>query len=115
RHLHSTGVFAAISDNCFEVQRKTMALMREAGKTVSFDPNLRPTLWPSTERMREGINELAFSADWVFPGIEEGRLLTGHETPEDIADFYRRGGPRSDGPRLVVIKLGAKGAYFDNG
>ncbi|PLC51258.1 2-dehydro-3-deoxygluconokinase [Pollutimonas subterranea] len=115
RHLHSTGVFAAISDNCFEVQRKTMALMREAGKTVSFDPNLRPTLWPSTERMREGINELAFSADWVFPGIEEGRLLTGHETPEDIAGFYRAGGTRMGGPRLVVIKLGAKGAYFDNG
>ncbi len=115
RHLHSTGVFAAISDNCFEVQRKTMALMRQAGKTVSFDPNLRPTLWSSTDAMRAGINELASSADWVFPGIEEGRLLTGRETPEDIAGFYRRGGPSEHGPTLVVIKLGADGAYFDNG
>ncbi len=119
RHLHSTGVFAAISENCFEVQRKTMTLMREAGKTVSFDPNLRPTLWPSIQRMCEGINELAFLADWVFPGIEEGRLLTGRQTPEDIAGFYRRGGPREGGPRkggpsLVVIKLGADGAYFES-
>ncbi|RTZ44530.1 sugar kinase [Candidimonas sp. SYP-B2681] len=110
RHLHSTGVFAAISDNCFQVSRQTMALMREAGKTISFDPNLRPTLWASTERMREGINELAFAADWVFPGIDEGRLLTGHRTPEAIATFYR-----DHGARLVVIKLGADGAYFDNG
>ena len=110
RHLHSTGVFAAISENCYEVERKTMALMRAAGKTVSFDPNLRPTLWASTERMREGINELAFGADWVFPGIEEGRLLTGEDTPEAIAAFYR-----SHGAKLVVIKLGADGAYFDNG
>ncbi len=110
RHLHSTGVFAAISDNCYQVSRQTMALMREAGKTISFDPNLRPTLWGSTERMREGINALAFAADWVFPGIEEGRLLTGHQTPEAIASFYR-----DHGARLVVIKLGADGAYFDSG
>ncbi len=110
RHLHSTGVFAAISDNCFEVSRKTMALMRAAGKTVSFDTNLRPTLWPSAERMRDAINELASAADWVFPGIDEGRLLTGQETPEDIARFYRE-----QGASVVVVKLGAKGAYYSAG
>ena len=110
RHLHSTGVFAAISDNCYEVSRRSMALMRAAGKTVSFDPNLRPTLWASTEHMRAGINELARGADWVFPGIEEGRLLTGHDTPEEVAQFYLR-----QGCRLVVIKLGAEGAYYDDG
>ncbi len=110
RHLHSTGVFAAISENCYQVARTTMASMREAGKTVSFDPNLRPTLWASTERMREGINALAFNADWVFPGIEEGRLLTGLQTPEAIAGFYR-----DHGAKLVAIKLGADGAYFDSG
>src|SRR5690606_4090596 len=43
RHLHSTGVFAAISENCYQVTQKSMQLMRAAGKTVSFDPNLRPT------------------------------------------------------------------------
>lgn len=110
RHLHSTGVFPAIADNCYEVARKTMALMRAAGKTVSFDPNLRPTLWASTEHMRAGINELVLAADWVFPGIEEGRLLTGAQTPEGIADFYQ-----AKGASLVVVKLGADGAYFDNG
>ncbi|NYT59173.1 sugar kinase [Alcaligenaceae bacterium] len=110
RHLHSTGVFPAISDNCYQVAAKTIELMRAAGKTVSFDPNLRPSLWPSTERMREGINALAYRANWLFPGIEEGRLLTGLDTPEDIAGFYR-----SKGVDLVVIKLGADGAYYDSG
>lgn len=109
RHLHSTGVFPAISDNCYQVAAKTIQLMRAAGKTVSFDPNLRPTLWPSEERMREGINALAFSANWLFPGIAEGRLLTGLDTPEAIAGFYR-----DHGADLVVIKLGAEGAYFDS-
>lgn len=109
RHLHSTGVFAAISENCYEVSRRTMALMRAAGKTVSFDPNLRPTLWASTEAMRTGVNQLAFAADWVLPGLEEGRLLTGQTTPEGIARFYRE-----QGARLVVVKLGEQGAYFDH-
>lgn len=110
RHLHSTGVFAAISENCYEVSARTMELMRAAGKTISFDPNLRPTLWATTERMRAGINELASKADWVFPGLDEGRLLTGQRTPEAIAQFYLE-----RGAKLVVIKLGADGAYFDDG
>lgn len=108
RHLHSTGVFPAISGNCYQVAKKAMEIMKEAGATVSFDPNLRPTLWASTEAMREGINALAFLADWVFPGLEEGRLLTGLESPQDIARFYR-----NRGAKVVVIKLGAAGAYFD--
>jgi 2-dehydro-3-deoxygluconokinase len=84
--------------------------MREAGKTISFDPNLRPTLWASEAAMRAGINALAGMADWIFPGLAEGRLLTGLDTPEDIARFYR-----AQGSSLVVIKLGAEGAYYDNG
>lgn len=110
RHLHSTGVFPAISENCYAVAGKAMILMRAAGRTVSFDPNLRPSLWASTEAMCAGINTLAGLADWVFPGIEEGRLLTGRDTPEAIAQFYR-----DLGVKLVVIKLGADGAFFDSG
>lgn len=108
RHLHATGVFPALSDNCLATAQRSMALMREAGRTVSFDPNLRPSLWPSAERMREVLNQLAGQADWLLPGIEEGRLLTGADTPEGIARFYRE-----RGARLVVVKLGPEGAYFD--
>lgn len=110
RHLHATGVFAAVSADSFEVTRRTMRLMREAGRTVSFDTNLRPTLWPSTQAMREGVNELAALADWVLPGIEEGRLLTGEREPAAIARFYL-----DRGARLVVVKLGPDGAYYDDG
>jgi len=108
RHLHATGVFPALSDNCFATAQRSLELMRAAGRTISFDPNLRPTLWPSPERMREAINSLAAQADWVLPGIEEGRFLTGQTTPEGIAAFYRE-----RGARLVVVKLGAHGAYYD--
>lgn len=110
RHLHATGVFAGVSAASFALSRQAMTWMRGAGRTVSFDPNLRPTLWASTEAMRAGINALAALADWVLPGIEEGRLLTGCQSPEDIARFYL-----GQGAQVVVVKLGAEGAYFDDG
>jgi dehydrogluconokinase len=109
RHLHATGVFAAISDTSLQAALKTMDVMRAAGRTISFDTNLRPTLWSSTDTMRHWVNELASRADWVLPGIEEGLLLTGHDKPEDVARFYRE-----RGAKLVVVKLGAAGAYYDS-
>jgi sugar/nucleoside kinase (ribokinase family) len=108
RHLHATGVFPALSANCYATAQRSLALMREAGRTISFDPNLRPTLWPSPERMREAINTLAAQADWVLPGLEEGRFLTCEQTPEGVARFYRQ-----RGAKLVVVKLGPEGAYYD--
>ena len=109
RHLHATGVFAAIAASTLPTARKTMDLMRAAGRSVSFDPNLRPTLWASPGLMRKSINELATRADWVLPGLEEGRFLTGEASAEGIARFYRQ-----CGARLVVVKLGAQGAWFDS-
>jgi dehydrogluconokinase len=108
RHLHATGVFPAISASCLEAACRTLEVMRAAGRTISFDPNLRPTLWATPDLMRHWINHLAAQADWVLPGLEEGRFLTGEQTPEAIAAYYRR-----LGARLVAVKLGAAGAYYD--
>jgi 2-dehydro-3-deoxygluconokinase len=107
RHLHATGVFAAISHSSFPAAQQAMDLMRSVGRSVSFDPNLRPGLWSGPQRMREAINDLATRADWVLPGLEEGRLLTGESTPEGIAAFYLE-----HGAKLVIVKLGSEGAYF---
>ncbi|MCJ0764764.1 sugar kinase [Variovorax sp. CYS-02] len=108
RHLHATGVFAAVSGSTLALSQRSLALMRAAGRTISFDTNLRPTLWASPEAMREGINQLAAQADWVLPGLEEGRLLTGDGTPEGVARFYL-----AQGAKLVIVKLGADGAYYE--
>ena len=107
RHLHVTGITPALSASCAELVEHAMKAMRAAGRTVSFDPNLRPKLWPGREAMAAHLNRLAGLADWVLPGIAEGRTLTGLDTPEDIAAFYLERGARA-----VVIKLGAEGAYW---
>jgi dehydrogluconokinase len=109
RHLHATGVFPAISATTLPTAIRSMEIARAAGRTVSFDSNLRPTLWPSREAMVEAINGLAARADWVLPGIEEGEILTGETEPERVAAFYR-----AQGAKLVVVKLGKDGAYYDS-
>lgn len=108
RHLHLTGIFPALSAATRGAVEAAAACARAAGRTISFDPNLRPTLWPSVEAMRESINELASLADWVLPGVEEGRQLTGRSEPQDIARFYR-----ARGAKLVAVKLGGQGAWYD--
>ncbi len=109
RHLHVTGVFAAISPNCCDILRRATVVMREAGRGLSFDPNLRPSLWNSQAEMRDTLNQLAVQCDTVLPGVAEGLVLTGSDDPVTIARFYReRGVPR------VVVKLGPDGAYFDD-
>jgi len=108
RHLHVTGIFPALAPGTLAATERAISLMRSAGHSVSFDPNLRPALWPSVDVMRDTVNRLAEGCDWVLPGLAEGRLLTGRDDAPAIAAFYRR-----RGARLIVVKLGAEGAWFD--
>ncbi|MDO8712531.1 MULTISPECIES: sugar kinase [Pseudomonas] len=107
RHLHATGIPPALSASAREMSFELMTRMRTAGRSVSFDPNLRPSLWASEQLMISEINRLAALAHWVLPGLSEGRLLTGYEDPEDIAAFYL-----DQGAEAVAIKLGSHGAYY---
>ncbi|WP_313824336.1 sugar kinase [Leclercia sp.] len=107
RHLHLSGVAAALSASSYALLDHAAGAMKAAGKTISFDPNLRPVLWKSEAEMVEKLNHLAFQADWVLPGVKEGQILTGEKTPEGIADFYL-----NRGVRAVILKTGADGAWF---
>ncbi|WHY18319.1 sugar kinase [Paenibacillus sp. G2S3] len=106
-HLHVTSISSALSKTCHEFSIHAMEFMKRQGKTVSLDPNLRPSLWPDTETMVNTINDLATRCDWFLPGLGEGKILTGLSTPAEIADYYL-----ARGVSLVVIKLGPEGAYY---
>ena len=107
RHLHLSGVAAALSASSYALLDHAAGAMKAAGKTISFDPNLRPVLWKSEAEMVEKLNHLAFQADWVLPGLKEGLILTGENTPEGIADFYL-----NRGVKAVILKTGADGAWY---
>ncbi|TYQ21310.1 UNVERIFIED_ORG: 2-dehydro-3-deoxygluconokinase/dehydrogluconokinase [Zoogloea ramigera] len=110
RLLHLTGISAALSDGCRELVFAMARQARAAGRLVTFDPNLRPRLWPSEAAMIATINDLASLADVVMPGLSEGRLLTGRKDAAGIADFYL-----GRGAQQVVVKLGPDGAYYADG
>jgi 2-dehydro-3-deoxygluconokinase len=107
RRLHVTGISVALSDSVCELVWHMIAQARAAGVQVSFDPNLRPRLWSSQAVMVQSLNVVAAQSDLVLPGLSEGQLLTGQQTPQDIAAYYL-----DHGAQQVVIKLGPQGAYF---
>lgn len=108
RHLHLTGITPALSETTRELVFTLASQARKAGASISFDPNLRPRLWPSPQAMADCLNALAAeTAGTVLPGLAEGQLLTGRDSAEGIADFYL-----ALGARQVVVKLGPQGAYF---
>lgn len=114
RILHVTGIFSALTDNTYSTVSRLMDAAHAHGVTVLFDPNPRPTLWPSREAMIEATNRLAAKCDVFMPGLEEGQLFSGVSAPRDIARFYL-----DMGVGKVIIKLGDEGSALfernDNG
>lgn len=108
--VHVTGVLPAISESCRKATKHLMERAKQANILLTFDPNLRPTLWGDEDLMIKEINELAKLADVVLPGLEEGLTLTGFDDPVQIADFYQKLGAKQ-----VVVKLGPRGAYMRDG
>lgn len=108
--IHMTGITPALSDATRDLCRFLAAKAHEEGIFLSFDPNLRPQLWPSREVMASYINEFAAQCDLFLPGIAEGEVLAGLTDHVAIAEHYRKLGAGA-----VVVKVGGDGAYYDAG
>lgn len=109
RLLHFTGVTQGISSSACDAAFAAMSAAREAGVHVSYDPNYRSLLWPLS-RARGIIHETASRADLFFPSIDEARILTGLDNPEQVVKFYL-----GLGAKVVILKLGKEGALMGAG
>jgi len=107
--IHITGIPPALSLSCREATYRLIQRAKENHITLSFDPNLRPSLWENEATMIEVINDIARHCDYFLPGIEEGKILCKKSKPEEIADFYHKSGIKT-----VIVKLGADGSYLSN-
>lgn len=86
-------------------------LAREKGMLVSYDPNLRPLLWPSLEEARQQILAALGQADIVKISREELDFLTGSGDLEGASeDLVRR-----FGLRLLLVTLGQEGCFYRRG
>lgn len=109
RVLHLSGITLAISESARAASMAAMEAARAAGVAVSFDPNLRLSLWP-LDRAREAIHAAMRLADIALPGIEDARALTGLDDAGAIVDAYH-----DLGARVVALTLGAEGALVSDG
>lgn len=103
--LHVTG--HSLFDD--RVRPAALGLIRTAkglGIGVSIDPSSVAFIH---RRGPEAFFEWAAGADLLFPNLDEGRYLSGHDTPEEIAaDLGSRFG-------AVLLKLGPMGSIFHDG
>jgi 2-dehydro-3-deoxygluconokinase len=79
---------------------------RAAGAQVSFDPNLRLSLWPLA-RVRAVICATIGLTDLFLPSLDEAVTLAG---TDDIPAIFAW--CRSHGAHTVVLKAGSTGAWY---
>jgi 2-dehydro-3-deoxygluconokinase len=77
---------------------------RAQGGKVAFDSNYRARGWPSVEVARREIRDQLALTDLVLSSIEDERALHGAGGAEQASDQIH-----ALGPRIVVIKQGARG------
>lgn len=104
--VHVTGITSALSDSAADAVAHAVELAAASAVPVSFDVNHRSRLWGGRDAASR-YRAIASEATLVFAGADEARLLAPEaETPEALARTIA-----ALGPRHVVIKLGAEGAY----
>ena len=79
---------------------------------VSFDPNLRFSLWDDLDQLKETVNDFLKYADIIKISDEELEFITGHTDIKDALD-----GLFADRAKYVIYTKGADGAevYTRNG
>lgn len=103
RILHLSGISQAISDSAADTGFHAIELARQAGVSVSYDPNFRAALWP-LDRARAIIHGAMARCDIALPGLDDAIALTGLRHPDAIADFYLE-----LGASVLALTLGAEG------
>jgi 2-dehydro-3-deoxygluconokinase len=109
KFVHSSAITQAISESAHDSVLVMFDVARAAGVRVAYDPNLRLRLWPLA-RARAVIMATLPSADVFLPSLEDARVLSGREAPDDVMAWCRE-----HGARQVALKLGAGGVLGCDG
>ena len=105
--------YGSISFNSPLSKQATLKALEYAKKhhlLISYDPNLRMSLWESEELARTEINAGFQYADIVKISEEEMEFITGSQSLEASAAYILQ-----MGPRLVLISRGKDGCYYSDG
>ncbi|WP_209123770.1 aminoimidazole riboside kinase [Alkalihalobacillus sp. BA299] len=98
------GSISLINDPVRTATKKAVALAKEKGMLISYDPNLRLNLWPSEMAARTGIMSMLDQADVLKISEEELEFITGKK---DLSKGLEALGIYQI--PLIIITLGADG------
>ncbi|KAG9457036.1 hypothetical protein H6P81_001544 [Aristolochia fimbriata] len=107
------GSISLIAEPCRGAHIAAMKAAKEAGLLLSYDPNVRLPLWPSTDEARAGILSVWNQSDVIKVSDDEVAFLTNGGDPykdEVTMSLW------SDELKLLVVTDGEKGCrYFTKG
>jgi 2-dehydro-3-deoxygluconokinase len=80
RWLHTGGIFAGLSESCSEVAEEAMRAAKGAGTLISYDMNIRKSLWQRQGKDPVAVTRrLVAQADALFGSLEDYRSALGLE------------------------------------
>lgn len=101
------GSISLIQEPSRSATLETLHRARQRGALISFDPNLRPPLWPDLDTARRRILEALPMADFVKVSAEEAEFLFG---AEDVQGHSER--LLASGPQLAAVTRGVEGSLL---
>jgi fructokinase len=101
--VHTGSIAAVLEPGASAVERLVAAA--KARSTITYDPNVRPSLMGEREQAAATIERLVALADVVKVSDEDLEWLSPAEGPAEAAQRWL-----SLGPALVVVTLGSQGA-----
>lgn len=101
---------AILSPGAVETLLAEIGRAKDEGKVVVFDPNIRPRLWDSMDRMRAVVSKGASVATLVMPSYEDEETHFGDTSIEATIERYQ-----SLGAENIVVKNGPDGATLNFG
>lgn len=110
RVVHAS-TFALSREPCRSAVQHAFRLAHEQGKTISFDPNYSPAIWPDQREALGVLSDTLAMADLTKPSLDDAHRIWGDDArPEDyIARFHEMG------PQVVVFTMGREGILLSQG
>jgi len=104
------GSISMISDPSYSATLKALEYAKKHGLVISYDPNVRLSLWKSENQVKQRIIEGLHNSDLVKLNNDELEFITGISDIKQGSDILLK-----YGPEMVVVTQGDKGSFFNNG
>jgi 2-dehydro-3-deoxygluconokinase len=80
-----------------------------AGKSITFDPNIRMRLWAGAAEAKAAITAAAKASTRIMPGFDDEKTLFGDASPEATIKRYQKLGAAE-----IIVKDGARNTWVSS-